>query len=122
MESWALFMRHSSPSAYKPFMRHLLLSLFLALGLAVAPTWADGHKDHERARQALTQGQVLPLRTVLEKVEGEHPGQVLKIEFEQDDGRYVYEIRLLQADGRIAKLKVDAMDGKVLEIKQKRGR
>ncbi|NMM81063.1 peptidase [Acidovorax sp. SRB_14] len=75
--------------------------------------------DHELARQALEQGQVLPLRTVLDKVEHGYQGQVLKIEFERDDGRYIYEIRLLQNDGRMAQLKVDAVNGQVLKIKRK---
>jgi uncharacterized membrane protein YkoI len=44
---------------------------------------------------------------------------VLKIEFEHDDGRFIYEIRLLQSDGRIVKLKVDAVDGHVLSVKRK---
>lgn len=78
-----------------------------------------GHGDHELARQALEQGKVLPLRTVLEKVERDYQGQAIKIEFERDDGRFIYEIRLLQADGRVAQLKVDAMDGRVLAVKRR---
>ncbi|MGP1629116.1 MAG: PepSY domain-containing protein [Giesbergeria sp.] len=82
---------------------------------------ADEH-DHggqEQARQALEQGRVLPLRTVLNKIERDYQGQALKVEFEVDDGRFLYKIRLLQSDGRMVKLKVDAVDGKVLEIKRK---
>ena len=85
----------------------------------VQPGWANEHGDHDRARQALEQGKVLPLRTVLDTIERAYQGQVLKIEFEQDDGRFIYEIRLLQRDGRMAKLKVDAVDGRVLQIKRK---
>ena len=48
------------------------------------------------AREALQQGQVLPLRQVLDKVERVNTRPGTKIEFERDDGRYVYEIRLLQ--------------------------
>lgn len=77
-----------------------------------------GH-DHHMARQALEQGRVLPLRSVLEKVERDYQGQVLKIEFEQERGQFFYEIRLLQSDGRMAKLKVDAVDGRVLFIKRR---
>ena len=82
---------------------------------------ADDHDrdSHELARQALEQGRVLPLRTVLERIERDYEGQALKVEFEQDDGRFLYKIRLLQSDGRMVKLKVDAVDGRVLEIKRK---
>lgn len=85
---------------------------------------ADGedHGSHELARQALEQGRVLPLRAVLEKIERDYQGQALKVEFEQDEGRFLYKIRLLQSDGRMVKLKVDAVDGKVLESKRKEHR
>ncbi len=100
--------------------RRTIVPLALALGIlgAGGALHAD-ERDHELAREALQQGQVIPLRQVLDKVEREYQGQVLKIEFERDDGRYVYEIRLLQKDGRMAKLKVDAVDGRVLKIKRK---
>ncbi len=106
-------------------LRRLLLS-GLAVGLlSVNPSLrADDHDDgsHELARQALEQGRVLPLRKVLEKVERDYQGQALKVEFEQDDGRFLYKIRLLQSDGRMVKLKVDAVDGRVLEVKRKEHR
>lgn len=95
----------------------LAVLLFGAL-LATGPAHPD-ERDHELARQALEQGQVLPLREVLDRVEQQYGGQVLKIEFEREDGRFIYEIRLLQDDGRMAKLEVDATDGRVLKIKRK---
>jgi len=105
----------------QPFRRLMLHSLALCL-LGAGPVLhaeEGGHGDHELARQALEQGRVLPLRAVLEKIERDYQGQALKVEFEQDGGRFFYEIRLLQSDGRIVKLKVDAVDGKVLEIQRK---
>lgn len=104
-------------------LRRPFVLMALAVAAATAGTAAQaaerGHDDHDLARQALERGQVLPLRTVLEKVEREYQGQVLKVEFEHDDGRFIYEIRLLQQDGRRAKLKIDAVDGRVLQIKRK---
>lgn len=104
-------------------LRRPFVLMALAVAAATAGTAAQaaehGHGDHDLARQALERGQVLPLRTVLEKVEREYQGQVLKVEFEHDDGRFIYEIRLLQQDGRMAKLKIDAVDGRVLQIKRK---
>lgn len=95
--------------------------LLLAVALAASASTGlyAGSDDHERARRALERGEVLPLRAVLEQVERTQQGQVLKIEFERDDGRYLYKIRLLHPDGRVAKLKVDAVDGRVLSIKRK---
>lgn len=98
---------------------HLLLPLLLALaagnGLA-----RDGH-DHDLARRALEAGEVLPLRTILERVEREYPGQVMEVELEreQDGGRWIYEIKLLRSGGTLTKLKVDARDGRVLGVRQR---
>jgi len=78
-----------------------------------------GRDDHEQARRALEEGKVLPLRTVLEQVERDYKGQAIKIEFEQEHGRFVYDIRLLQSDGRVVKLTVDATSGKVLAAKRR---
>ena len=104
-----------------PLRRLILSSVALCLLGVSALLRADDHDrgSHELARKALEQGRVLPLRTVLEKIERDYQGQALKVEFEQDDGRFLYKIRLLQSDGRMVKLKVDAMDGRVLEIKRK---
>lgn len=106
-----------------PLSQRMVQPVLLALALALAaPAWADHDRkdsDHDRARHALQQGQVLALRSVLDQVEREQRGQVLKIEFDEDDGRFFYKIRLLQPDGRVAKLKVDAVTGAVLSIKRK---
>ena len=99
----------------------LVVALLCTVLLATSTAHAD-RRDHELARQALEQGQVLPLREVLDRIERQFGGQVLKIEFEREDGRFIYEIRLLQDDGRMAKLEVDARDGQVLKIKRKERR
>ncbi|ODU11305.1 MAG: peptidase [Rubrivivax sp. SCN 71-131] len=102
-----------------PLRRSLLAGLAAAALGAGRVARADDDHDHDLARRALEQGQVLPLRSVLDKLERELPGQVLKVEFERDDGRFVYKIRLLQPDGRLAGVKVDATDGRVLSIKRR---
>ena len=104
-----------------PLRRLVLFCLALCLLGASPLLRAHDHGDesHELARQALEQGRVLPLRTVLEKIERDYQGQALKVEFEQDDGRFLYKIRLLQSDGRKVKHKVEAGDGRVLETKRK---
>ncbi len=101
-------------------LRSVIPAGLLACALTIgAGAQASDHADHDLARQALESGQVLPLATVLDKLAREAPGQVLKVEFEREDGRFIYEIRLLQDDGRVAKLKVDAVDGRVLAIRRR---
>ncbi len=89
--------------------------LVVMSSLAGLPGWADS--GHDRARQAVQSGQVLPLPAVLEQLAREVPGQVLEVELERDDGRWIYEIKLLQTGGQLVKLKVDAQTAQVLRRK-----
>ncbi len=96
-------------------MKRAIPSLLLVIALMAAPALADG--DHDRARAAVQAGQVLPLRTVLQMLERGYPGQVLEVELElePDHGRWVYEVKLLQAGGRLVKLELDARTGELLK-------
>ncbi len=97
-----------------------LTSLLLALALSGVPVArADGRDDHEQARAAMLAGEVLPLPALLERLQRSHPGQVLELELERDDGRWVYEVRLLQPDGRLLRLDVDARTAEVLRARRK---
>jgi hypothetical protein len=102
-------------SQYNPFLSKL--AFVLAMVLASPLALADNEQD--RARAAVQAGKVLPLKTVLERLEREHPGQVLEVELEQDDGRWIYEIKLLQSGGRLVKLELDAVSGAVLQRKER---
>ena len=92
------------------------MATLLAAVLAAPPATADGRRDHERARAAVQAGEVMPLAKVLERLAATHPGQVLEVELEleRDEGRWLYEVRLLHRDGRLMKLKLDARTAKVL--------
>lgn len=103
-------------------MRHRLLQMLLwSACLGLAPAQADSRQDHEVARRALAAGEILSLRQVLERVEAEHRGEVLEVELEQESGRWIYEVKMLRRDGGINKLKIDARDGSLLEIKGRQG-
>lgn len=85
------------------------------IGLLICtPALADDLRDHERARAALQAGEILPLQQVLARVSARHPGEVLEVELEREDGRWVYELKLLQRDGLLVRLDVDARTGEVL--------
>ena len=96
-----------------------VLSAMLALCAAVGHgnALASDKGDHERALQAVQSGQVLPLAKVLALVEKAHPGLVLEVELENHKQQWHYEIKLLQPDGRLMKLQVDARTGEVLKRK-----
>jgi hypothetical protein len=99
----------------QPFLS--TLAVVLAMVLASPLALADSEQD--RARAAVQAGKVLPLTTLLERLEREHPGQVLEVELEQDGGRWIYEIKLLQQGGRLVKLELDAASGALLQRKER---
>lgn len=99
--------------------RRSLLAGLALLCLASAGAWAGDKDDHDRARAAVLAGEVLPLPTLLERLQRSNPGQVLELELERSDERWIYEIKLLQPDGQLVRLEVDAATAQVLTLKRK---
>ena len=98
----------------------VLVAVILAAVILIFPLLSlaeNDRDDQDRARQALLEGKVLSLREVLDIVSRDFPGEPVEIEFEEDDGVYMYEIKLLQSAGTILKLEVNAENGQVLQIK-----
>lgn len=89
--------------------------LALLLSLIAAPAVAD-RDDHDRARQALEAGEILPLSAILAAAEQVRPGRVIEIDLERDDGRWVYELELVSPQGRLYEMEIDAASGLVLEV------
>lgn len=71
-------------------------------------------------RDAVRAGEVMPFDALRERLRRSHPGEVLELELEREreHGRWLYEVKLLQSDGRIVKLEVDARSGEVLRERQ----
>ena len=90
----------------------------LAGALLLHPAWAGGDDDHERATRAVREGQILPLQQVLDSLLRDHPGTVLEVELERDDGRWIYEVKLLRPDGQLDKFKLDGKTAAVLRRKK----
>jgi uncharacterized membrane protein YkoI len=111
--------RHAK--AWRHARLKMALASLLLIGLVQPSAWGSDSRDHERARTAVQAGQVLPLPTLLERLRRTHPGQVLELELERDDGRWIYEIKLLQATGQLLQLDVDAATAQVLQVKRKDG-
>ncbi len=118
----AFICRSSAPrdtAGMHPACTALLAAL---VALAAAGVARAGEGDHDRARRAVQAGQVMPLPQVLERVARTHPGQVLEVELEPGRDRWVYEMRVLQADGRLLRLEVDARSGELLRVKSREPR
>ena len=115
-----MYLFSSRPPRARPVLRKALAACVCgACALAVLPVAASDKHDHDRARQAVQAGQVLPLPTVLDHLQREVPGQVLEVELEQERSGWIYEIKLLTPAGQLTKVKLDARTAQVLRIKSR---
>ncbi len=102
--------------------QHIPLSMTLAAALALSavagPALSGESKkhDHDAARAALAQGAILSLPRVLAIAGREVPGDVLKVELEDDDGRLIYDLKILARNGRVREVEIDAKTGAVLKV------
>ncbi len=111
---FGMYMAPSTPRHRPPPWGLTVITTLFLIGMGPTHAWASDRQDHERARQAVQAGQILPLGRVLERLARDQPGQVLEVELEHDKGHWVYEVKLLQTGGRVIKINVDAATGEVL--------
>ncbi len=88
-----------------------LIAAFLPAALA-----AQGHGDHDRAHAARNRGEIVPLAEILPGLEATLGGRVIEVDFEEEDGRPVYEFELITPAGRLLEAEVDATTGDVIEV------
>lgn len=99
-------------------MRYLT-PLLPMLSLLVASTAvADSDvqlEDHEQVYHARQDARILPLETILERLQLDRETRLLEVEHERDDGIDIYEIEYLTRDGQIIEIEVDAATGRILK-------
>ncbi len=97
----------------------LALALFVALSIA-PPMGAQADDDddaieHEEARRALEQGLVRPLEDIIVEARKHVQGDLIEVELEREDGRYIYELEFIQPSGQIIELQLDAKTMAIVE-------
>jgi len=98
--------------------RRVVLAAGLAIGggaLLLLATVGLADDDHLEARRLMETDSILPLESILDRVQAQRPGRILEVELEREDGRYVYEIELLDESGQVWELELDAVTGETLE-------
>lgn len=92
-----------------------LSRLLLVSALAFSAEVLGDHLDHDSVKRLRDEGRILPMSEVMQRAALIQPGQLLEAELEQEDGRYVYEIRILDPAGRVHELELDAASGVLIE-------
>ncbi len=96
-------------------MLRWILTLAVVLATLDLAQPAQGQSDQQRALDAVSAGQALPLKQVLPGLRRDYPGQVLDAQLYERDGRWLYRIKMLAADGKVQALIVDARTGAVVD-------
>jgi uncharacterized membrane protein YkoI len=110
--------------------RTLIATTTLAAAILLSPLLAAGETDpapidsnqqsdntqQDEAREAVKLGLVRPLEDVLAEVRKTIKGDIVEIEFEKDDGRFIYEIEYVAPDGHLMEIKIDAKTLAVISV------
>ena len=92
------------------------LSRLVLIGSMVFNTGVLGdHLDHDSVKRLCDEGRILSMSEVMRRAARIQPGQLLEAELDRDDGRYVYEIRILDSAGLVHELELDAASGVLIE-------
>jgi uncharacterized membrane protein YkoI len=76
-------------------------------------------EDRDAVRLAVERGEVRPLADIVAGVRGKLPGEIVGVEVEREDGRWMYEFRVVDGKGRLFEAYVDAKSGEIERIKEK---
>ncbi len=96
--------------------RLIQLITIILLALLVSQSVADD--DQSRALQLRQLGEILPLEDILAISRQQIDGHILEVELEQERGRMIYEIEILDHQGRVWELEFDAASGEILKQEQ----
>ncbi|HUH49912.1 MAG TPA: PepSY domain-containing protein [Mycoplana sp.] len=72
--------------------------------------------DQERARAAVQEGRVLPLKDILRLVDERRYGTVIAVDLKEYGGRDVYRLKTRDGAGTIRNYRIDARTGKLLNF------
>jgi len=101
----------------------LAMVLAAAALVAAAPGMADARNQdqarRDEVRHAVETGEIHSLADILSALRGKLPGEVAGVEVERKDGRWRYEFRVVDSQGRLFDVYVDARSGEIERIKEK---
>lgn len=99
----------------------VLLVALVALVAGAVPAIAGGHgtRDQDDIRRAVERGEIRPLTDLLGIVRSKLPGEITGVEIERQNGQWIYEFHVVDKQGRLVDVHVDARTGDIGEIREK---
>lgn len=98
-------------------MRNLLIGVALLLMLPGSQVHAT-ELNQDDARRLLEAGEIRPLSVILEAAQTAHSGRVLEVELKREHNQVLYEVEMIDPQGRIWELRIDAATAKVLDTRR----
>jgi uncharacterized membrane protein YkoI len=86
--------------------------------LLVMLTMGVAQDDHERAKRLKDAGEIIPLEQILATVRQDQLGRLLEVELRDKQGRLIYEVAIVDAQGVVWYLHYDARQGTLLRTQK----
>ena len=90
----------------------ILVLLFIASSLSLM---ARADDDSKEVRRLVMEKEIIPLERLLPSIRRHGDWKLLEIELEQDDDKLIYEVELLDDQGRVYEIRYDAKTGQELK-------
>ena len=100
-------------------VRVFILLFFTAVGLAVAsPSFAFSQKgEQDRALELRKNSDLVPYGEIARRAVDRFGGRVVGQKLKDENGKPVYELRLLKPDGKVLIVIMDAKTGRVIRTR-----
>lgn len=100
----------------RPTLIHLAAVMALLASIAATHPSAAADEGPAAARKLSDAGIILPLEKIVAAAKAAKPGEILETELERKQGRYVYEVEILDARGQVWEVELDASSGKLIAV------
>ena len=102
-------------------VRTLALAVLLALGapgtgLTAEPAWQDDDLSYDRARRAVRSGEAMPLPEAMARLRATIQGNLIATEYEYEFDRWVYEFTVIDMEGKLRRVHLDARSGELVQV------
>lgn len=104
----------------KPGLSIIAIILLVVGGVATSHDsrdagWNESTSAFEQAREAVEHGEALPLRDVRRRLHDIAPGKIVSTHYEYEFERWVYEFKIVDPEGRLQKVHLDAKTGELVK-------
>lgn len=96
-----------------------VLALTAVLTMLAPPTLRADEHERDEVRHAVQRGDIRSLADILAALRGKLPGEIAGVDIELKDGRWLYEFRVVDSDGRLFEVYVDAQTAAIERTKEK---